>query len=286
MTGMTVVTGLFLAVSGGVLAMAVRIVPQGEEWIVQRLGKYRDTLLPGLRFVIPLVDQVAFKVPTRDITLEVQEQEVITRDSALILVSAVAQANVSDSVRAVYDVEDYAEALRNMMLTSLRASIGEMDLDQALASRAKIGMRVKGGIADQALNYGLTIKTLEIQDIRPSEAMQRAMEAQASAERERKAMVMRAEGEKEAVILGADARLESARRDAGAQIILAEAAAQAIAKVTRAYGGNEMPMLYLLGEKYIASIDKLAASENAKVILLPADFQSALKGLLQRSGEL
>ncbi|HOL64837.1 MAG TPA: SPFH domain-containing protein, partial [Accumulibacter sp.] len=122
----------------------------------------------------------------------------------------------------------------------------------------------------------------EIQDISPSESMQRAMEMQASAERERKAMVTRAEGEKQAMILTAEARLESAKRDALAQITLAEASSQAISKVNAVFGDNELPMLYLLGEKYIASVGKLAESGNAKIVLLPADLQSALRGLLQR----
>jgi regulator of protease activity HflC (stomatin/prohibitin superfamily) len=111
--------------------------------------------------------------------------------------------------------------------------------------------------------------------------MQRAMEMQASAERERKAMVTRAEGEKQSMILNAEARLESAKRDAAAQVTLAEASAQAIAKVTRAFGDNELPMLYLLGEKYIASLGKIADSGNTKLVLLPADLQGSLRGLFQ-----
>lgn len=264
------------------VAKGVRIIPQGEEWIVQRLGKYRVTLMPGLRFIIPYFDTVAYKVTTKDIILDVQEQEVITRDNAVIVVNAIAFIKVTDPVKAVYGVEDYSEAIRNMIMTTLRSIVGEMELDQALSQRDMIKARLKAGVADEALDWGLTVKSVEIQDIKPSESMQRAMELQAAAERERKAMVTRAEGEKQSMILTAEARLESAKRDAEAQIMLAEASSQAITKVTGAFGENELPMFYLLGEKYITSMTKLAESPNAKMILLPADLQNTLRGLFQK----
>ena len=283
MTGMTILSIALLVFIIVTIAYGVRIVPQGEEWIVQRLGKYRATLLPGLRFIIPYIDTVAYKVTTKDIILDVHEQEVITRDNAVIVVNAIAFIKVTDPVKAVYGVQDYAEAIRNMIMTTLRSIVGEMELDQALSSRDMIKARLKAGVADEALDWGLTVKSVEIQDIKPSQSMQRAMEMQASAERERKAMVTRAEGEKQAMILTAEARLESAKRDAQAQVTLAEASAQAIGKVTGAFGDNELPMLYLLGEKYIASLAKLAESGIAKTVLLPADLQNSLRGLFQRS---
>ena len=264
------------------VAKGVRIIPQGEEWIVQRLGKYRVTLMPGLRFIIPYFDTVAYKVTTKDIILDVQEQEVITRDNAVIVVNAIAFIKVTDPVKAVYGVEDYSEAIRNMIMTTLRSIVGEMELDEALSQRDMIKARLKAGVADEALDWGLTVKSVEIQDIKPSESMQRAMELQAAAERERKAMVTRAEGEKQSMILTAEARLESAKRDAEAQIMLAEASSQAITKVTGAFGENELPMFYLLREKYITSMTKLAESPNAKMILLPADLQNTLRGLFQK----
>ena len=264
------------------VAKGVRIIPQGEEWIVQRLGKYRVTLMPGLRFIIPYFDTVAYKVTTKDIILDVQEQEVITRDNAVIVVNAIAFIKVTDPVKAVYGVEDYSEAIRNMIMTTLRSIVGEMELDEALSQRDMIKARLKAGVADEALDWGLTVKSVEIQDIKPCESMQRAMELQAAAERERKAMVTRAEGEKQSMILTAEARLESAKRDAEAQIMLAEASSQAISKVTGAFGENELPMFYLLGEKYITSMTKLAESPNAKMILLPADLQNTLRGLFQK----
>jgi regulator of protease activity HflC (stomatin/prohibitin superfamily) len=262
------------------IAKGVRIVPQGEEWIVERLGKYFGTLKPGLNIIIPYLDQVAYKLVTKDIILDVQEQEVITRDNAVILTNAIAFMKVTDPVKAVYGVTDFSEAIRNMIMTTLRSIIGEMELDEALSSRDKIKARLRESIADEAVDWGLTVKSVEIQDIKPSPSMQKAMEQQASAERERKAVVTRAEGAKQAAILEAEARLEASKRDANAQVMLAEASAEAIRRVSAAVGTETAPMLFLLGEKYIASLERLGSSESARVVVLPADLQEAVRGLI------
>ena len=267
------------------LAKGLRIVPQGEEWIVQRMGKYNGTLLPGLNIIIPYLDDVAYKVITKDIILDVQEQEVITRDNAVIRTNAVAFIKVTDPVKAVYGVTDFSEAIRNLIMTTLRSIIGEMDLDQALSSRDKIKVRLRESIADEAIDWGLTVKSVEIQDINPSDSMQRAMEQQASAERERKAMVTRSEGQKQSMILEAEARLESAKRDATAQVTLAEASAESIRRVTASLGDQQLPMMYLLGEKYVAALHKLGESPNAKIVVLPADLQDAVAGIFARAGK-
>lgn len=270
---------VFIAIT---VAQGVRLVPQGEEWIVERLGKYNSTLRPGLNILIPYLDKVAYKLITKDIILDVQQQEVITRDNAVILANAIAFVKVTDPVKAVYGVTDFSEAIRNLIMTTLRSIVGEMELDEALSSRDKIKARLRESIADEAVDWGLTVKSVEIQDIKPSESMQRAMELQAAAERERKAMVTRAEGEKQAAVLEAEARLEAAKRDANAQVMLAQSSAEAIRRITEATGGEQGPMLYLLGEKYIASLEKLGESNNAKLLVMPADLQESLRGLLGR----
>lgn len=262
------------------LIKGVRIVPQGMEWIVERLGKYHTTLHPGLNIIIPYLDQVAYKLVTKDIILDVQEQEVITRDNAVIVTNAIAFIKITDPIKAVYGVTDFSEAIRNMIMTTLRSIVGEMQLDEALSNRDKIKARLRESIADEAIDWGLTVKSVEIQDIKPSPSMQKAMEMQASAERERKAMVTRAEGEKQSMILQAEARLEAAQRDANATVTLASASAEAIKRVTAAIGEQEGPMRYMLGEKYITAMAKIAESPNAKTILLPADLQETVRGLL------
>lgn len=281
--GFVVVVALlaFVAVT---IAKGVRIVPQGEEWIVERLGKYHGTLKPGLNIVIPYLDKVAYQLVTKDIILDVQEQEVITRDNAVILTNAIAFIKVTDPVKAVYGVTDFSEAIRNLIMTTLRSIVGEMELDEALSSRDKIKARLRESIADEAVDWGLTVKSVEIQDIKPSQSMQKAMEMQAAAERERKAVVTRSEGAKQSAILEAEARLESAKRDANAQVMLAEASAEAIRRITAAIGDQTGPMSYMLGEKYIAALERMGEKDNAKLVVLPADLQEAVRGLFGRKG--
>jgi regulator of protease activity HflC (stomatin/prohibitin superfamily) len=268
---------LFLIVT---LWKGVRIVPQGEEWVVERLGKYSKTLLPGLHILVPYIDNVAYKVVTKDMILDIPQQEVITRDNAVLITNAIAFVKVTDTQSAVYGVTNFQMAVMNLVQTSLRSILGDMDLDQALSSRDQIKARLKTSIADDVADWGLTLKSVEIQDISPSGTMQKSMELQAAAERERKATVTRAEGDKQAAILEAEARLESAKRDAEVQIRLATASAEAIRLVTDAIPDKELPALYLLGEKYIASIKELGASTGSKVVVLPADIMKAVGGLL------
>jgi regulator of protease activity HflC (stomatin/prohibitin superfamily) len=260
--------------------MGVRLVPQGSKWVVQRLGKFHKTLNPGLNILIPYVDNVAYKVTTKDQVLDIHSQEVITMDNAVILANAVAFINVMNPEKAVYGVENYHVAIQNLVQTSLRSIIGEMALDSALSSRDSIKSKLKEAISDDISDWGITLKTVEIQDIKPSQTMQKAMEEQAAAERERRATVTRSGGEKEAAILEAEGRLEASKRDAQAQVVLAEATQTAITKVTEAITDQELPAMYLLGEKYIKSIQAMASSPNAKTVLLPADLPSALRGIL------
>ncbi len=282
MEGIGIVLLVILVFVAVTIGKGVRIVPQGEEWIVERLGKYHGTLHPGLNIIIPYLDQVRYKLVTKDIILDVQEQEVITKDNAVILTNAIAFIKVTDPIKAVYGVTDFSEAIRNMIMTTLRSIIGEMNLDEALSNRDKIKARLRESIADEAIDWGLTVKSVEIQDIKPSESMQRAMEAQASAERERKAMVTKAEGNKQATILSAEAQLEAARLNAEAQVTLAEASAEAMKRVSAAIGADDAGMRYILGEKYVNAIGSLARSDNAKTVVIPADLQETLRGLLGR----
>lgn len=262
------------------IAKGARLVPQGSKWVVQRLGKYHVTLNPGLNIIIPYVDNVAYKVTTKDIVLDIPSQEVITRDNAVIIVNAVAYINIVHPEKSVYGVEDFRIAIQNLVQTSLRSIIGEMDLDDALSSRDRIKARLKQAISDDIADWGITLKTVEIQDINPSERMQAAMEEQAAAERQRRATVTRAEGEKTAAILEAEGRLEASRRDAQAQVVLAEASQRAIEMVTAAIQDKELPVMYLLGERYIQSVREMAVSENGKLVLIPADLPAAVRGML------
>jgi regulator of protease activity HflC (stomatin/prohibitin superfamily) len=265
------------------LFKGVRLVPQGSKWVVQRLGKYHNTLSPGLNIIIPYVDDVAFKATTKDIVLDIPSQEVITLDNVVIIANAVAYINILSPEKAVYGVENYELAIRTLVQTSLRSIVGEMSLDDALSSRDQIKSKLKTSIAEEIADWGITLKTVEIQDINPSGTMQSAMEEQAAAERQRRATVTRADGEKTAAILEADGRLEASRRDAEAQIVLAEATKTALSKVNEAIQDKELPAMYLLGEKYIEAIKSMAKSENSKLIVLPADIPAAVRGIMNNT---
>ncbi|MBR9913073.1 MAG: paraslipin [Gammaproteobacteria bacterium] len=277
--GFYVVVALFVLVIV-TLAKGVRLVPQGHKWVVQRLGKFHSTLNPGLNIIIPYVDNVAYKVTTKDIVLDIPSQEVITRDNAVIIANAVAYINIVSPEKAVYGVEDYRIAIQTLVQTTLRSIIGEMDLDDALSSRDKIKAHLKNSISDDISDWGIILKTVEIQDINPSGTMQHAMEEQAAAERARRATVTRADGDKQAAILEAEGRLEASRRDAEAQVVLAKGSQRAIEMVTAAIGDKEMPVVYLLGEKYVKSLENLSTSANSKTVVFPADIPSAIKGMM------
>ncbi len=262
------------------IVKGVRIVPQGEEWVVERLGKFAGILTPGLHVINPVLSSISYKVTTKDIILDIPEQDVITRDNAVILANAVAFIKVSNIERAVYGIENFREAMRNMVQTNLRSIIGGMDLNHALTSRDRIKAELKDAIADEALDWGLTVKSVEIQDIKPSSNMQHAMEQQASAERERVAVVTRAEGEKQSLILNAEARLEAARKDAEAQMVAANASAEAIKMIAEAVKGNDISATFLLGDRYIQSLQKMSNSNNSKIVVMPGDVVSAVKNLV------
>ena len=269
---------IFLAIVA--IFKGVRIVPQGEEWVVERLGKFKDVLSPGLTVINPVFSRISYKVTTKDIILEIPQQEVITADNAVILANAVAFIKVSNIERAVYGIENFREAMRNMVQTNLRSIIGGMQLNEALTSRDRIKAELKAAIADEALDWGLTVKSVEIQDIKPSSNMQDAMERQAAAERERVAVVTEAEGAKQSLILNAEARLEAARKDAEAQMIAAKASAESIKFITDAVKENNASATFLLGDRYITAMQKLAASPNSKIVVVPGDLVSAVKNLV------
>ncbi len=280
LNGGSIVTLVLIALIIFTVLKAVRIVPQGYKWVVQRLGKYQQTLEPGLTLIIPFIDRVAYKVTTKDIVLDIPSQEVITRDNVVIIANAVAYINIVRPDKAVYGIEDYEYGIRNLVQTSLRSIIGEMDLDNALSSRDEIKALLKNAISEDIADWGITLKTVEIQDINPSQTMQASMEEQAAAERLRRATVTRADGQKQAAILEADGRLEASRRDAEAQVVLAKGSEESIRLITAAMGTEEMPIVYLLGEQYIKSIRQLAESDNSKMVVLPADILSTVKGMV------
>lgn len=283
MNAATIIALAFLGLVIVTIFKGVRIVPQGFKFVTQRLGKFHATLSPGLNIIIPYMDTVAHIVTTKDIVLEIPSQEVITKDNAVIVANAVSYISIISPEKAVYGIENYRTAIQTLVQTSLRSIIGEMDLDDALSSRDLIKAKLKSMISDDIADWGIVLKTVEIQDINPSGTMQQAMEEQAAAERARRATVTRAGGQKEAQVLEAEGRLEASRRDAEAQVVLAQASQTSIEMINKAIGNNATPILYILGEKYIQSMQNLASSSNSKIVVLPADLPAALKGMMGKS---
>jgi len=287
--GLIIVIAL-LALVVATIVNGVKIVPQGFEFVIMRLGKYHATLMPGLNLIIPYIDTIAAKVTRKDISLEIPSQEVITRDNAVIITNAIAFVNIHTPHKAIFGIDNYEHATSNLIMTNLRAIVGQMDLDDALSSREQIKVKLIQAIANELEDWGLTVKSIEIQDIKPSTTMQASMERQAAAERIRRAAITEAEGEKQAAILIAEGQkqkailvaegnLEASRRDAEARIVLANATKDALALVQQGLGSDQLPALYLLGEKYIATLQELSTSENSKTVILPADLPAALQGM-------
>lgn len=262
------------------LYKGINIVPQGEEWIVERLGKFSRTLKPGLNLIVPYIEAVRAKISTRDIILDIPQQEVITKDNAVITTNAVTFIRVTKPENALYGVEDFKLAIQQLVMTTLRSILGEMTLDEALSNREHIKTKLKEQIIDDVADWGVTVKSVEIQDINPSPSMQKAMEQQAAAERERRAVETMAEGNKNAAILEADGKLEAAKREAQAQVALADASAEAIRLISDNIQDKELPAMFLLGDRYINSLEQISKSDNSKFVIYPADLQGAIKGML------
>jgi regulator of protease activity HflC (stomatin/prohibitin superfamily) len=289
-----------LVLIGGViyaLTRMVRIVPQGEEWVVERLGKYSTTLLPGLHLLVPFVDVVAYQIVTKELIQQTREQEVITKDNAVVIISAVVFYRVTDPSKASYSISNFETAVGNMTTTTLRAVIGGMTLNESLSQRDKIKAEVAEKIRDSLSGWGLTLGNLEVQDIRPSQNLQEAMERQAAADREREATIMiadgekkaaiaKAEGQKEAAVLEALGRLEASKLDAQAKAELADGDRKAMIIVAQGLAGGETAPHYLLAQKYIESVQNLSKSGNSKVVFMPADWQQSLAGAVGSLGYL
>jgi len=262
------------------LYKGIKIVPQGEEWIVEKLGKFSRTLEPGLNLIVPYIDDVRQRISTRDIIMDIPQQEVITKDNAVIRTNAIAFVRVTNPKDALYGVEDFKLAIANLIMTTLRSIIGEMKLDEALSNREQIKAKLKEAIIDDVSDWGVTVKSVEIQDINPSGSMQDSMERQAAAERERRAIETTAEGNKNAAILEAQGKLEAAKLEAQAQVALANASAKAMQMIAQATDGKELPAMFLLGDRYINTLEKMTHSPNSKFVIYPADIQGAIKGML------
>jgi len=291
------VSVVFLILALVVLFGAVKIVPQGREFTVERFGRYTRTLKPGISFLTPFVENVGRKVNMMEQVLDVPRQEVITRDNAVVQVDGIVFIQVMDAAAAAYRVDNLNYAISQLAMTNLRTVVGSMELDEVLSKRDDINTRLLHVIDAATGPWGVKVARIEIKDLQPPPDITNAMARQMKAERERRAVITEADGEKQAAIaraegakqsaiLQAEGRREAAFRDAEAREREAEAEAKATAFVSEAIARGDVNAInYFIAQKYVEAFARLAESPQQKTVIVPADM-SSLVGSIAGVGEL
>lgn len=277
------------------VSMAVKIVPQQHAWVKERLGKYAGTLGPGLRIIIPFVEKVAYKHSLKEIPLDVPSQVCITRDNTQLQVDGILYFQVTDPMRASYGSSNYIMAVTQLAQTSLRSVIGKLELDKTFEERDMINAQVVNAIDEAALNWGVKVLRYEIKDLTPPNEILRAMQAQITAEREKRALIAASEGrrqeqiniatgEREAFIARSEgekqAAINKAQGDATAITTVAEATAQALERVAAAiqHPGGEQAVQLKVAESAVKAYSKVAQDANTTLIV-PSNI-SEVSGLI------
>ncbi|AEG93040.1 SPFH domain-containing protein [Ramlibacter tataouinensis] len=266
---------------------SVKVVPQQNAWVVERLGKYHAALAPGLNFLVPFIDKVAYKHSLKEIPLDVPSQVCITRDNTQLQVDGILYFQVTDPMRASYGSSNYLVAVTQLAQTSLRSVIGKLELDKTFEERDVINAQVVAAIDEAALNWGVKVLRYEIKDLTPPEAILRAMQSQITAEREKRALIAASEGrrqeqiniatgEREAFIARSEgekqAEINQAQGEAAAILSIAEARAEAIRKVAEAIRqpGGEQAVQLEVAEKAVDAFRNVA-NESQTTLIVPAN---------------
>ncbi|OAI44410.1 hypothetical protein AYO42_04835 [Rhizomicrobium sp. SCGC AG-212-E05] len=294
---MNIVALVLVALAAIILFRAIKIVPQGREFTVERFGRYTRTLKPGIAFLTPFVEGVGRRVNMMEQVLDVPQQDVITKDNVSVRVDGIVFIQVMDASQAAYRVDNLTYAITQLSQTNLRTVVGSMDLDEVLSQRDQINTRLLSTI-DHATNpWGVKVTRIEIKDLVPPPDITNAMARQMKAERERRAVLLeadgekqaaitRAEGAKQAAILEAEGRREAAYRDAEAREREAEAEAKATSMVSDAIAKGDVNAInYFVAQKYVAAFAELARSPQQKTVIIPADM-AGITGSIAGIGEL
>jgi regulator of protease activity HflC (stomatin/prohibitin superfamily) len=274
---------VLLVIAAVFVARSIKVVPQQNAWVVERLGKYHVTLAPGLNFVVPFVDRVAHTHSLKEIPLDVPSQVCITKDNTQLTVDGILYFQVTDAMRASYGSSNYIVAITQLAQTTLRSVIGKMELDRTFEERAAINAAVVDALDEAAVNWGVKVLRYEIKDLTPPAEILHAMQAQITAEREKRALIAASEGrrqeqiniatgEREAAIARSEgakqAEINQAQGQAAAIAAVAEASADAIRKIAAAIqqpGGSDAVQLKV-AEKAIEAYAGLARTSTAMVV--------------------
>jgi len=282
--GILVIAAFVLVV---ILAItSVRTVPQGFNFIVERLGRYQETLHPGFNVIFPVISSIRAKVDMRETVVDVPSQSVITKDNAAVTADGVLYFQVLDPMKATYEVNDLQRAIQTLAMTTTRTVMGSMDLDELLSQREAINANLLRAVDEATASWGVRVTRIELRDITPPDDIVQAMGRQLKAERLRRAQILEADAEKESQIRIAQGKLEAAKLEAEARERLAEAEAKATRLVSDAVAqGSNQALGYFLGQKYMEALKAFAASPNQKTMILPVEL-AGVAGALSGLGEL
>ncbi len=261
------------------LAKTIRIVPQAQSAVVERLGRYSRTLTPGLTLVVPFVDRIRALIDLREQVVSFPPQPVITEDNLVVNIDSVIYFQVTDAKAATYEIANYIQAIEQLTVTTLRNVIGGMALEKTLTSRDEINGQLRGVLDDATGKWGIRVNRVELKAIDPPASIQDSMEKQMKADRDKRAAILQAEGEKQSQILTAEgdkqAAVLRAEGDRQATILAAEGQAKAIATVFQAIHDGK-PDAELLAYQYLQMLPQIAQGEANKVWIIPNDLQQAV----------